>query len=43
VVDPWGLVIARASDRPGPIFADCHAEDLDRVRASLPALGHRRL
>ncbi len=25
VVDPWGLVLARAPDRPGPIFAECHA------------------
>jgi predicted amidohydrolase len=43
VIDPWGLVIARASDRPGPILAECHAEELERVRASLPALRHRRL
>lgn len=43
VIDPWGLVIARASDRPGPILAECHTEELERVRASLPSLRHRRL
>jgi nitrilase len=43
VVDPWGLVIARAPDRPGPVLAECHLEELERVRASLPALRHRRL
>ena len=43
IVDPWGLVLARAADRPGPVFADCLAEEQDRIRASLPALQHRRL
>jgi predicted amidohydrolase len=43
IVDPWGLVLARAADRPGPVFADCLPEEQDRVRASLPALQHRRL
>jgi predicted amidohydrolase len=43
IVDPWGLVIARAPDRPGPVLAECHVEEQDRVRASLPALRHRRL
>jgi len=43
IVDPWGIVIARAPDRPGPLLAECHLDDLDRVRASLPALLHRRL
>ena len=43
IIDPWGLVLAQAGDRPGVIFADCRAEDLERVRAGLPALEHRRL
>jgi predicted amidohydrolase len=43
VVDPWGIVIARAPDRPGPLLAECHIDDQDRVRTSLPALRHRRL
>jgi predicted amidohydrolase len=43
VVDPWGLVLARAPDIPGPLVAECRLEDQDRVRAALPALRHRRL
>lgn len=43
VVDPWGIVIARAPDRAGPVLAECHIEDQDRIRATLPALRHRRL
>jgi predicted amidohydrolase len=43
IVDPWGLVLARAADRPGPVVADCLPEEQDRIRASLPALRHRRL
>jgi len=43
VVDPWGLVLAQAADRPGVIVAECRREDLDRVRRALSALEHRRL
>jgi predicted amidohydrolase len=43
VVDPWGIVIARAPDRAGVVLAECHIEDQDRIRATLPALRHRRL
>ncbi|HBZ71483.1 MAG TPA: hydrolase [Deltaproteobacteria bacterium] len=43
IVDPWGLVLAQAADRPGVVVADCRLEDQDRVRKSLPALLHRRL
>ena len=43
IVDPWGLVLAQAADRPGVALADCQLEDQDRIRTSLPALSHRRL
>jgi predicted amidohydrolase len=43
IVDPWGLVLARAPDRPCVLVADCRLEDLERHRESLPALRHRRL
>jgi len=43
VVDPWGLVLARAPDAPGPVLADCRLEEQDRIRGALPALRHRRL
>jgi predicted amidohydrolase len=43
IVDPWGLVLARAPDRPCAVWAECDLEHQDRIRASLPALAHRRL
>jgi predicted amidohydrolase len=43
IIDPWGLVLAQAGDEPCVIVADCDLDSLDRVRASLPSLGHRRL
>jgi predicted amidohydrolase len=43
IVDPWGLVLARAADHPGVVVADCPPEPQDRIRATLPALQHRRL
>jgi predicted amidohydrolase len=43
IVDPWGLVLARAPDRPCVILADCDLGAQDRVRAALPVLAHRRL
>ena len=42
IVDPWGVVLARADERDGFIAADL---DLDRqleIRAQLPVLAHRR-
>ncbi len=42
VIDPWGLVLAQAADRPGPIYAECDLEAQGRLRESLPALDHRR-
>jgi len=42
IVDPWGVVLARADDREGFVAADL---DLDRqleIRAQLPVLAHRR-
>ena len=43
VVDPWGVVLAQAADEPAVIVADCSLERQDQVRATLPALEHRRL
>jgi deaminated glutathione amidase len=43
VVDPWGLVIARASEGEGLAVAPYDAGLVARVRESLPALSHRRL
>jgi predicted amidohydrolase len=43
VIDPWGVVLAVAPDRPCAVVADCDLAQLERIRASLPALEHRRL
>jgi predicted amidohydrolase len=43
IVDPWGLVLAQGGDRPCVVLADCDLGELARIRASLPALQHRRL
>jgi deaminated glutathione amidase len=43
VADPWGLVIARASEGEGLAVGPLDAELLARVRQSLPCLTHRRL
>ncbi|MBI3185677.1 MAG: carbon-nitrogen hydrolase family protein [Myxococcales bacterium] len=43
VVDPWGLVIARASEGEGLAVAPLEPRLLERIRRNLPALAHRRL
>jgi predicted amidohydrolase len=43
VVDPWGTVVAEASDRSMAVVAELDKAYLERVRASLPSLRHRRL
>jgi deaminated glutathione amidase len=43
VVDPWGTVIAEASDGVGLVCATLERSRLEAVRRSLPSLSHRRL
>jgi deaminated glutathione amidase len=43
IVDPWGHVVARASDGPGIALAEVDLGWLRTVRQRLPALAHRRL
>jgi len=43
VVDPWGAVIAEASDRVGVVSATLDLGYLEQVRAAVPCLEHRRL
>jgi predicted amidohydrolase len=43
IVDPWGEIIAHASEGEGVITAAVDREYLSRVRATLPSLQHRRL
>jgi predicted amidohydrolase len=42
IVDPWGVVLAQASDGVGVIVADLDLARLDAVRSSLPSLANRR-
>src|SRR5207248_8177645 len=39
IVDPWGIVLAMATDREAAILADLDFAVLDDVRSRLPALG----
>ena len=43
IADPWGHVVARASDGPGIALAEVDLGRLAAVRQRLPALTHRRL
>jgi predicted amidohydrolase len=43
IVDPWGRVVARASDGPGIVYGEIDLAYLERVRRELPALSHRKL
>lgn len=43
IADPWGLVVACASEGEGLAVADLDAGLVERVRTRLPALRHRRL
>jgi predicted amidohydrolase len=43
IVDPWGTVVARASDGEGVILAEIDLGYLARVRGELPCLEHVRL
>jgi deaminated glutathione amidase len=43
VIDPWGAIVAQCPDRQGFALATLDHEYQKQVRASLPALEHRRL
>jgi predicted amidohydrolase len=42
VVDPWGIVIAQASDGPGVVLADLDPARVEAARRQIPALANRR-
>jgi len=42
VVDPWGLVIAQAADRPMILHATIDLDEVARVRRQVPSLANRR-
>jgi predicted amidohydrolase len=43
IIDPWGKVISRASDREEIIYADIDLEYLKKIRQKLPCLNHIRI
>ena len=43
IIDPWGLVLAQAGDRPTVLTAACEPEELERVRGAIPVQQNRRL
>jgi predicted amidohydrolase len=43
IVDPWGLVLATAPDRVGPVVADLDLDAQTRIRTELPSLANARL
>ena len=42
VVDPWGHVVAKASDGPGVVSARLDMDRVKRVRAMIPVAEHRK-
>jgi predicted amidohydrolase len=42
IVDPWGVVLAQATDAVGVIVADLDLTRLEAIRESLPSLANRR-
>ncbi|MDE8347200.1 MAG: carbon-nitrogen hydrolase family protein [Acidocella sp.] len=42
IVDPWGHVVARASDGPGWASSVIDRSYMARIRANMPVLAHRR-
>jgi deaminated glutathione amidase len=43
IVDPWGVVLARATDGPQVITAEIDTERLARIRREMPCQSHIRL
>jgi predicted amidohydrolase len=43
IVDPWGTIIAEASEGPGIALGDIDLERVRRIRAAMPVHRHRRL
>lgn len=42
IVDPMGVVVSRGSEEEGVIFASIDKSRVERVRATVPSLAHRR-
>ncbi len=43
IVDPWGMVLDSLAEGPGVVVGEVDLDHMAAIRASLPALRHRRL
>lgn len=41
IVDPWGMILADAGEKPGVAIAEINPERLQQVRRQMPSLQHR--
>ena len=41
IIDPWGVILADAGDKPGVAIASIEPARLDQVRRQMPSLQHR--
>ena len=42
IIDPWGEVLAERANDAGVLYADIDHDKLERIRAQMPSLAHRR-
>jgi predicted amidohydrolase len=42
IIDPWGLVLSQAQDKPTVIMTEIDLDEITRVRTHIPSLQHRR-
>jgi predicted amidohydrolase len=42
IIDPWGLVLAQAQDMPTVVMTEIDLTQIERARAQIPSLEHRR-
>ncbi len=41
IIDPWGIILADAGDKPGVAIAEINPSRLEQVRRQMPSLQHR--
>jgi len=41
IIDPWGVILADAGEKPGVAIAEINPERLEQVRRQMPSLNHR--
>jgi predicted amidohydrolase len=41
IIDPWGVILADAGEKPGVALAEIKPDRLQQVRRQMPSLQHR--